>query len=236
MKRFGQIKAYVGGMLTVIALIAMSVPVWGLSTKTLSNVMVGGIKIVVDGQQINPTDANGNTVDPMIYNGTTYLPVRAVASALGKEVYWDGPNYTVYLGAMGGNLRNASVMLKDMESIGTYKPDTANSSELIDNYGNTYSSALSDTMGSDGDACWEYLLNMKYSRFKGTLYIPKGTTFNESWNMIVTADGQEIYASPLMTKTSQPVSFDINVTGYNDLKIHIAGYHNLCLAEAGFYQ
>lgn len=56
------------------------------------------IKLLIDGTEIIPTDANGNTVEPFIYDGTTYLPVRAVASALGVEVGWDGDTGTVYLG------------------------------------------------------------------------------------------------------------------------------------------
>ncbi len=52
-----------------------------INTTTLYDVATGGISIVVDGQKINPTDVNGNTVEPMIYNGTAYLPVRAVANS-----------------------------------------------------------------------------------------------------------------------------------------------------------
>lgn len=55
------------------------------------------IKIFVNGTKINPTDANGNIVEPFIVNGTTYLPVRAVGEALGKEVSWDGTTSSVYL-------------------------------------------------------------------------------------------------------------------------------------------
>ena len=56
------------------------------------------IKLVVDGAPVTPKDAAGNAVEPFSCNGTTYLPVRAVASALGKEVTWDGNTNTVYIG------------------------------------------------------------------------------------------------------------------------------------------
>ena len=61
-----------------------------------------GIKIVVDGVQINPTDANGNAVEPFASEGTTYLPVRAIGEALGKQVTWDGSTATVYVGDVPG--------------------------------------------------------------------------------------------------------------------------------------
>lgn len=56
------------------------------------------IKICVDGERITPMDAEGNYVEPFIIDGTTYLPVRAVANALGKEVSWDGNTHTFYIG------------------------------------------------------------------------------------------------------------------------------------------
>ncbi len=64
------------------------------------------IKIYMDGELVDPRDANGQKVEPFIYNGTTYLPVRAVGTAIGKEVSWDGVEKVVYLGAKPGNADN----------------------------------------------------------------------------------------------------------------------------------
>ncbi len=49
------------------------------------------IKIIVDGKQLS------TPAEPFIYNGTTYLPVRAVGEAVGKEVVWDNDTKTVTL-------------------------------------------------------------------------------------------------------------------------------------------
>jgi transglutaminase-like putative cysteine protease len=57
------------------------------------------IKIYIDRTLIAPKDANGAVVEPFISNGTTYLPVRAVAEVLGKEVSWDSGTNSVYIGA-----------------------------------------------------------------------------------------------------------------------------------------
>lgn len=43
-------------------------------------------------------DVNGNPVYPLLYNGTTYLPIRAVSNMLGLNVDWDGATQTVLLG------------------------------------------------------------------------------------------------------------------------------------------
>ena len=225
------LKGYVMGFLSA-SLLVTGIG-YAANTTTLYDVLTQGVKIVVDGQKINPTDANGNTVEPIIYNGTTYLPVRAVANAIGKAVYWDGPNYTVYLGDMDGKLEYPTVMLKDMTSISN-KFDNAR--DLIDNYGNQYGSALNGT-NSMRDRTFEYLLNMKYSHFKATLYVPEGTNSDRDTVITILADGKQIYASPVMNKTSRPVYIDLDIRGCNDFKIEYPSSNiPVRLADAGFYQ
>lgn len=65
-----------------------------------------GIKLVVNGIEITPKDATGREVEPFASNGTTYLPVRAVAAALGQDVEWDGETRTVYIGEIPGKATN----------------------------------------------------------------------------------------------------------------------------------
>lgn len=61
------------------------------------------IKISVNGEIVTPKDAAGNTVEPFIHNGTTYLPVRAVSSVLGNDVSWDNATKTVSITASGNS-------------------------------------------------------------------------------------------------------------------------------------
>lgn len=59
------------------------------------------IKVLLDDDFLVLTDANGKTVEPFSLNGTTYLPVRAVAGALGLKADWDAANHTVVLTSGG---------------------------------------------------------------------------------------------------------------------------------------
>lgn len=53
--------------------------------------------VVVDGSKRTFADANGKTVYPLLYSGSTYLPVRAIGELMGKTVSWDAATSTVTL-------------------------------------------------------------------------------------------------------------------------------------------
>lgn len=90
MNKIGAKKLVAG--LIVISLLS-TVAFASTGAKTLS-ATYNDIKIAVDGKVVTPKDANGKVVEPFVVNGTTYLPVRAVAEALGKTVSWDGKSQT----------------------------------------------------------------------------------------------------------------------------------------------
>ena len=58
--------------------------------------------IVADGTTQVFKDAAGKRVYPMLYNGSTYLPLRAVGGLMGKTVDWDGATQTVTLTTPNG--------------------------------------------------------------------------------------------------------------------------------------
>jgi hypothetical protein len=192
------------------------------------------IKLVVDGNTITPTDASGNAVEPFIVNGTTYLPVRAVADALGKEVYWDGPNWTVYLGNMGGALQTPTLRLQDAVNIGDHLSELKSP---VDNYGNQYGSAYYDDNRYSRHT-FETLLNMKYSRFKGTFFAQNGTTIDTIGDFKIEIDGNVVYTSPEITKTSAPINVDVSIVGGNDFKIILNQKSGVVIniGDSGFYQ
>ena len=233
-----KLKGFISGFLICALLTGVVIPTFAAGNlSTLYNVITSGVKIVIDGKELHPTTANGNPVEPIIYDGTTYLPVRAVANAFGKAVSWDGPTKTVYLGNMDGKLEYPTVMLKDMTPLNgnRHRPAIASPSQLTDKYGNSYGSAI---ISFDGGV-HEYLLNMKYSHFKGTLYIANSETYGGSSTMTITADGKQIYTSSPMTISSRPISVDVDITGCNDIIISFSADSSgrgIYLADAGFYQ
>ena len=57
-----------------------------------------GIKVLYNGQVQTMQDANGKTIYPISYNGTTYVPIRAVSNMMGIPAEWDAPSNSVVLG------------------------------------------------------------------------------------------------------------------------------------------
>ena len=66
-----------------------------LNQKTIN--VSSGVKIYMNGKELIPTDVNGKVVDAFVYEGTTYLPARALSEALGKNVEWDDATGSVYI-------------------------------------------------------------------------------------------------------------------------------------------
>jgi hypothetical protein len=233
LKKLGYIA--LGALLTFgVAFIAL--PGFAASVTQQIFVTFSEMKIVIDGKEIKPLDGNGNAVKPLVYEGTTYLPLKAVAKAFDKAAYWDGPNMTAYLGDMSGTLEYPTILLKDMDclrSINSYQGG-------VDNYDNAFAWHYTLYAPTNGAQVWSYeaLLKMQYSRFKGTLFVPKGSTRSvEAGAFVVEIDGKVVYSSPAMSYLDAPITFDIDVTGGNDF---IIGYTytggSLHMGDAGFYQ
>lgn len=66
-------------------------------TKDITLRIEPGITIVIDGTARTFYNVKGEKVDPTLYNGSIYLPIRAIGEIMGKTVSWDEATQTVYL-------------------------------------------------------------------------------------------------------------------------------------------
>lgn len=61
------------------------------------------IRLEMNGKVQTLRDKNGNEICPIVYNGSTYLPVRAVGELLDQEIVWDSRSQTVTMGESKGS-------------------------------------------------------------------------------------------------------------------------------------
>lgn len=76
---------------------SLGVTAFGAYRKATATLEYNDIKIVVDGKTITPKTANGAVVEPFAIDGTTYLPVRAISTALDMGVDWDSSTKSVMI-------------------------------------------------------------------------------------------------------------------------------------------
>ncbi len=78
-------------VLAVCALCAVSAVIGAYAATEIRDVsaeMRPDFTIVIDGQKREFKNVDGDAVYPLLYDGTTYLPVRAIGELMGKTVYW----------------------------------------------------------------------------------------------------------------------------------------------------
>jgi hypothetical protein len=212
----------------VLALaIVLGTPALAASVQKTLNVSYNDIKIVVDGVKITPKDANGKVIEPFISDGTTYMPVRAVAEALGKPVSWDAATQTAYI----GGLPSSEVKLSKLEylseeshpnAVWKYKDQAqANTSDYLNDCFTVNLSTGLDSSQRD------YLLNGKYTKINGTIFLTydsrSSNDDNDVININMWGDGKLIYKSDDVKGGVLPFAFDVDITGVKILKIGFVG-------------
>ena len=205
MERNQRAKGFIMGILVCTLVMTMVVPALGASTTKQLNATYNNIKLVIDGKTVVPKDVNGTVAEPFIVNGTTYLPVRALSEALGKNVNWDGATSTVYVGAIPGK---PSIYLKDMRTL----IGTAIFEEATDNLGNTHYNAMRTETVS-------YALDGKYKQFTGTFILKNQYKSDSDPNRLqVFLDGALAYTGEIKAGV-RPYAFNVDVTNAIDMKL-----------------
>lgn len=223
----GTLKGFAAGTLVTVLTLGTILPSSAATMKEIK-VAMGGIKIYVDGNLKKPTDVNGNVVEPMIYDGTTYLPVRALTGMLtDKEVAWDQQSQTVYIGQRP-DVGVKSVPIDELEAYDTHSNAYASSSLYTGKdaqftvLGDTYSPF--NRMRLSGMGYRVYKLDSNYDSIHGKFIIPfdRLGTYAESTLQFYNVDqyGEETLIKEYSAKAGDAaIDVDVNLQGCNFLKI-----------------
>lgn len=128
-------KSFIAGMVTMLVLTSLVGTGYATFGKVTRELEYKNISVTLDGKKLDLRDVNGNSVEPFMFGGTNYLPVRALAESLGLSVSWDGSTNTVVLTTKGSSSGSGStvstVATPDNVPSGWVKIDGASTSWLL---------------------------------------------------------------------------------------------------------
>ncbi|MCD8180582.1 MAG: hypothetical protein LUF26_03775 [Firmicutes bacterium] len=201
------------------------------ATETIE-VTYDNIKVYKDNVLCELKDANGSTIEPFIYNGTTYMPVRGTANLADMEVTWDGAEKTVYL---WDELVPEGTYLLDV--CPPYETDAYSEYTGTDSFtmgGTKYTKGFtlgySGGLGIPGWALFN--LNSKYSTVEFTIGHVDGNTMDDC-SVYFYLDGKlvktiEVDAEALPQTVSLPVSYALQLKIETDTAVEI-GFGNVTI-------
>ena len=180
--------------------------------KTIT--VTSGVNVEFNNEAIDMTDANGKAVEAFIYNGTTYVPIRAVSNMLGIDVDWDGPSNTVLLGKTG----TAKDFIEDLEpyyTSGVYRY-TAKDATSRTIAGKKYSTYMVRSFGRT-DYCAKYDLGGKYTTLTFSAYTEESMSGGNYIQLF--GDNDELIANLEITPKALPETYTVDLTGVTQLTI-----------------
>ena len=95
MKKNGFWKGFGSGLILTVLIVALGVTATATSRRSIQ--VEDGVGITLNGAKFTPRDADGKEVSVFLYNGTTYVPVRAISEAMGMDVSFNSATRTVVL-------------------------------------------------------------------------------------------------------------------------------------------
>lgn len=233
-------KKLLAGLLAIAMMLGGVVAMANPVTRTIE-VVQGGINLVVNGTPTTPRDAAGNVVEPFIYQGTTFLPVRAVADALNLPVQWDGATSTVYLGTAPGTAAAATTMLlfeRPATDIGNTARFNATGNENVNTIRFGYRIGFWWGINIETETIRNHVVyaldGAANTRFTGSIVPMELDQMTKVYRIL--GDGRLLYTSPLIHSGVSSVPIDIDVSGVMSLRIEVEITNGIFAEWGGEYR
>ncbi|MFB7157033.1 stalk domain-containing protein [Lysinibacillus sp. NPDC056232] len=209
-------KGFIMGVVFVLVLTASLGTALAAGKLAKITVSIGGISLYVDEKLTILKDAKGNVVEPIVYDGTTYLPIRGISSVFGKDIKWDSKKSAIYIG------KEPSVGQIDIAEVPMYAGGDIRVGEnaafdLLDK-------KIQPFNRFGGDNSYTYILNSKYSALQGSFVIPYTNLGSARDGTVrffsVDQKGNETLIEEYSLEAGdEAINVNVNLTGVNILKI-----------------
>lgn len=210
-----KMKGFIAGICVMLLLTSVTVFAVGI------DVYMEGIRVYWDGVEKTLRDEEGKKVEPMIYEGTTYVPIRAMSQLMGKTVEWDQATTSVFV---GGKPVEETLHLEDLEEskidrrgvhILTGEKAKFNLKDQEVRCDNLMMSSYDHNL---------YILDGKYTRLVGKAVMPYTHIGQTEEGVLafysVENDGTEHeIVTYELKQTEEPVDVEVNLRGVENLKI-----------------
>lgn len=213
MKKSHRARDILFGMLLMAAFVGLL----GAAATQKNITVATDVPIYVDGVEMKPTDSNGNPVDTFIYNGTTYVPLRAVSEYLGKAVKWDGNNRRVYIGEVPGQKQYLVDVCPPYQTKDYEQPD------IITMAGVKYTKGFKVHERNTGNSGYAlYNLNGQYKTLDFDIGHVDGQRM-ENCTLSIYLDGEIIFSLEL-DPYMMPTHYSIPLNGALQMQITLGSY------------
>ena len=168
------------------------------------------IKVYYNGELKRMYDVNGKEVFPVSYQGTTYVPIRAVSNMIGLNVDWDGATKSVLLGKTGVEkdfIENFTPYANDDPYYLVHRKFADGKTLKFGDKTFNHYIALENGYNK----CLYYDLEGKYTTFTFTVFAKNDCTLQ------FFGDNQTLLASYQIKKNNLPVTYSFDVTGTQQL-------------------
>jgi len=167
------------------------------------------IKINIDGNPTELTDLEGRIQEPVMLFDTCYVPLSALARALGKPSEFDSSTYTIHIGERTDKpYKEIAVWDKPMID---KQSDVTTNSEAKDDFINFY--------GYDEVKYVVYPTNGKAKEIKGTFV---GGGMDGKFNFYDENDNL-LYTSPIISDSISGYDFSFQIKNISQIKIEAVG-------------
>ena len=182
-------------------------------------------RVVVDKVE-KPFDKNNA---PFAYNGTTYVPLRFIADALGESIDWDARTGTVFIGETDN--KNASYWERDIKHMNfkdyqggySYWADTKGK-VMKDNLDNEYSNYLvleGNTFYKNAYSHIEFPLSGQYKEFTAQVSpTNQYLSVDGSVKFKIYLDEKEVYSITIQNG-DMPKDINLDLSGANKIGFEI---------------
>ncbi len=154
--------------------------------------------------------------EPFVYNGTTYLPVRAVSDALGKQITYETSSKAIFIGSQPGQaLYLTEELIPKQEFYGTIvKLDYVDKLKML---GNSYDTGFVVESGG----VIEFQLDEKYEKLTMDMGITGRVASKAVIPVEIYRDGRLYDTYFLLGSDNSPKKIELSLKGIQSLKIQL---------------